>query len=117
MRLRYYRPRAVPDRASAEDRMFELDAQQVLHVRPFLSVTTGIVVLFVGKALNQRFALLRAYNIPEPVTGGLLFAVAFGLAHLVSGVKIDFDLSARDILLVYFFTVIGLNARASRSRR
>ena len=56
--------------------MFELDAQQVLHVRPFLSVTTGIVVLFVGKALNQRFALLREYNIPEPVTAGLLFAVA-----------------------------------------
>ena len=93
--------------------MFELDAQQVLHVRPFLSVTTGIVVLFVGKALNQRFALLRAYNIPEPVTGGLLFAVAFGLAYLVSGVKIDFELSARDILLVYFFTVIGINARVA----
>jgi len=48
--------------------LFELDAQQVLHVRPFLSVTTGIVVLFVGNALNQRFALLREYNIPEPVT-------------------------------------------------
>ena len=91
--------------------MFELDAQQVLHVRPFLSVTTGIVVLFVGKALNQRFALLREYNIPEPVTGGLLFSVAFGLAYLVSGVKLDFELSARDILLVYFFTVIGINAR------
>jgi hypothetical protein len=50
--------------------LFGLDAQQVLHVRPFLSVTTGIVVLFVGKTLNQRFALLREYNIPEPVTAG-----------------------------------------------
>ena len=34
--------------------MFELDAEQVLQVRPFLAVTAGIVVLFVGKALNQR---------------------------------------------------------------
>ena len=109
--MTYGTMRSRQDRAPAEDRMLELDAEQVLHVRPFLAVTTGIVVLFVGKALNQRFALLREYNIPEPVTGGLLFSAAFGLAYLVSGVKVDFELSARDILLVYFFTVIGINAR------
>ena len=90
--------------------MIELDAEQVLHVRPFLSVTAGIVVLFVGKALNERLAALRKYNIPEPVTGGLLFSVAFGMVYLFSGVKVDFELTARDILLVYFFTVIGINA-------
>jgi ESS family glutamate:Na+ symporter len=90
--------------------MIELDAEQVVHVRPFLSVTTGIVVLFVGKVLNQRLSALREYNIPEPVTGGLLFSIAFGGLYLFSGFKVDFDLTARDILLVYFFTVIGINA-------
>ena len=90
--------------------MFELDAEQVLQVRPFLAVTAGIVVLFVGKALNQRVTLLREYNIPEPVTGGLLFSIAFGFVYLVSDVKVNFDLTARDVLLVYFFTVIGINA-------
>jgi ESS family glutamate:Na+ symporter len=111
-RLRYDAPAIADDeRASGEDQMIELDAEQVLHVRPFLSVTAGIVVLFVGKALNQRFALLREYNIPEPVTGGLLFAVAFGLVYFLAGVDLDFELTARDVLLVYFFTVIGINAR------
>ncbi|QQO37360.1 hypothetical protein JJC00_18155 [Bradyrhizobium diazoefficiens] len=62
--------------------MIALDADQVLHVRPFLSVTAGVIVLFVGKMLNERFAGLREYNIPEPVTGGLLFSIAFGLVHL-----------------------------------
>jgi glutamate:Na+ symporter, ESS family len=90
--------------------MIALDADQVLHVRPFLSVTAGVIVLFVGKMLNERLSGLREYNIPEPVTGGLLFAVGFGLLYLFSGVKVDFDLTARDILLVYFFTVIGINA-------
>src|SRR5262249_17993545 len=99
-------------RAGAQGfRMIELDADHVVHVRPFLSVTVGIVVLFVGKALNERVAKLREYNIPEPVTGGLLFSIAFGLVYLASGVKLDFELTARDILLVYFFTVIGINAR------
>jgi ESS family glutamate:Na+ symporter len=91
--------------------MIALDADQVLYVRPFLAVTCGIVVLFVGKAINERLAALRHYNIPEPVTGGLLFSLAFGLVYLLSGIKVDFDLTARDILLVYFFTVIGINAQ------
>ena len=91
--------------------MIELDAEQVLHVRAFLSVTAGILVLFVGKFLNGCLAALREFNIPEPVTGGLLLAVAFGAVYLVSGIKVDFDLTARDLLLVYFFTVIGINAR------
>ena len=54
--------------------------------------------------------LSAKYNIPEPVTGGLLFSVAFGVVYLLSGIKVDFELTARDILLVYFFTVIGINA-------
>ncbi|MGB8434433.1 MAG: sodium/glutamate symporter [Burkholderiales bacterium] len=96
--------------------MVEFDAERVLHVKPFLSVTAGIVVLFVGKAINERVAALREYNIPEPVTGGLLFSLAIGLVFLLSGWRIDFELTARDILLVYFFTTIGINARVGDLR-
>ena len=89
--------------------MIELDAQ-VLHVRSLLAVTAGITVLFIGKALNQRLAVLREYSIPEPVTGGLLVSIAISVAYVLCGVQVDFDLAARDVLLVYFFTVIGINS-------
>ena len=91
--------------------MFELDAEKVLHVRSLLSVTVGIIVLFIGKMLNQRLTVLREYSIPEPVTGGLLFSIAIGVVYVLSGVQVDFDLTARDVLLVYFFTVIGINSK------
>ena len=42
--------------------MVEFDAEQVLYVKPFLSVTAGIVVLFVGKAINERVAALGIQN-------------------------------------------------------
>jgi sodium--glutamate symport carrier gltS len=71
------------------------------------------IALSIVLVLNQRLAALRKYNIPEPVTAGLLFSAAFGLVYLFSGVKVDFELTARDILLVYFFTVIGINAQVS----
>jgi len=91
--------------------MIEFQVDGSWHVRPFLAVTAGIIVLFVGKWLNQRIALLREYNIPEPVTGGLLFAVLFALLDLAGGIRLAFELTARDVLLVYFFITIGLNAQ------
>jgi ESS family glutamate:Na+ symporter len=84
----------------------------VLRIDSFLAVTIGIIVLFVGKRLNDRIRFLRELNIPEPVTGGLLFTILFGLLYFVSGYAVEFELRARDILLVYFFTTIGINASA-----
>ena len=45
------------------------------------------------------------------MTGGLLAAAATLIAYVVFGVEISFTLDARDMLLLYFFTGIGLNAR------
>jgi len=84
----------------------------VLRIESFLAVTIGIVVLFVGKRLNDKVRFLRDFSIPEPVTGGLLFSVLFTLAFLATDVAVEFNLAARDVLLVYFFTTIGINASA-----
>jgi ESS family glutamate:Na+ symporter len=80
------------------------------QVGSFLTVTSGIIVLFVGKRLNDAIPFLREFSIPEPVTGGLLFSILFALVHWVTGVGLEFELTARDVLLVYFFTTIGINA-------
>jgi ESS family glutamate:Na+ symporter len=85
----------------------------ILRVDSFLAVTIGVLVLFIGKRLNDRLRLLRELSIPEPVTGGLLFSILFALLYLGSGYAVEFELRARDILLVYFFTTIGINARAA----
>jgi len=77
----------------------------------FLTFTISIIVFFVGAGLNRWIAPLRRWNIPEAVTGGLLAALVTLVAHEVFGLAITFDLDARDMLLLYFFTGIGLNAR------
>ena len=82
----------------------------ILHFGPFLSVTIGIVVLFVGKRLNDAFRFLREFSIPEPVTGGLLCSLMIALVYLITDIEIEFELTTRDVLLVYFFTTIGINS-------
>jgi ESS family glutamate:Na+ symporter len=88
-----------------------------IEVRSFLTVTLGILVLFLGKALNKRFAFLREFTIPEPVSGGLLVASVIALLHLAFGLEISFGMRARDLLLVYFFTTVGMNASFADLRR
>ena len=82
----------------------------ILHFGPFLSVTIGIVVLFVGKRLNDVFRFLREFSIPEPVTGGLLCSLLVALVYIITDIEVGFTLTTRDVLLVYFFTTIGINS-------
>ena len=82
----------------------------VLHITPFFAVTLGIVVLFLGKRVNDAVGFLREFSIPEPVTGGLIVSVLITLLYVTSGIAVEFELGARDVLLVYFFTTIGINA-------
>ncbi len=79
------------------------DARQTMIV--------AILVLFIGKYLNRTVSVLRQYNIPEPVTGGLLMSMLFSGAYFVAGLDIRFTLEPRDTLLIVFFTGIGLSSR------
>ena len=82
----------------------------ILSFGAFLSFTLGLVVLFVGKRINDVVGFLREFSIPEPVTGGLIFTVLIAVLYFAAGIEISFDLASRDFLLVYFFTTIGINA-------
>lgn len=79
----------------------------------FMSYTLGILIFFIGVNLTKHIKFLRDFNIPEPVTGGLLSALCLFAAYSLFSTEISFDLTSRDQLLVYFFTAIGLNARFS----
>ena len=78
----------------------------------FIAFTIGIMVFFLGMTVNRQVSFLRHYNIPEPVTGGLI-AAALAFFVYLAGIELSYELEIRDYLLVYFFTAIGLNARLS----
>ena len=86
---------------------------QLVQIDNFLAFTIGIMVYFAGMLLNRRVGFLREYNIPEPVTGGILASLFTLVLFVVFKRELSFDLQIRDVLLVYFFTTIGLNARLS----
>ncbi|RJG37996.1 sodium/glutamate symporter [Motilimonas pumila] len=82
----------------------------VIMFDAFFTVTVGIMVLFLGRRINQVCKPLQEFSIPEPVSGGLLISVLTAVLFFAFDTTVTFDLVARDVLLVYFFTTIGINS-------
>lgn len=79
-----------------------------LEMDGFATTTIAMCVFFVGYALVKRFAVLRDYAIPEPIVGGLALAVTIAVIYGLFDIEVAFDLSRRDLLLVYFFAALGM---------
>lgn len=86
---------------------------EVMSISAFASVTLAFLVYLTGAELTHKVAFLRDFNIPEPVSGGLLAAGITMAVFALFGVAIEFDLAARDYFLLVFFTGIGLNAQVA----
>lgn len=88
-----------------------------MTLEPRTTLIAAILVLFLGRLLNDKISFFRNYNIPEPVTGGLVASLLVGLIYWLGNIEISFDMANRDMLLVVFFTTIGLSARWRYSRK
>jgi len=73
----------------------------------------AMIVLFTGYFITRRIPVLSKYSIPEPVVGGIIFALL--VTFLKSGWDIGFklDMTLKTPLMIAFFTTIGLGARLS----
>lgn len=87
-----------------------MEAVPVL-VPSFVATTLGFLVFLIGAAATRKLRILRDFNIPEPVSGGLIAAAITLGIFIFFGKAIEFDLQVRDYFLVVFFAAIGLNAR------
>jgi ESS family glutamate:Na+ symporter len=76
------------------------------------TILAAFVVLVAGRTLVRRTPLLKKFSIPAPVVGGVLVAVLLALADGLAGIRVSFDMSLRDNLLLMFFTTVGLSADA-----
>jgi len=75
------------------------------------TVLMAVVVFFIGTFLHGRIFVLRKFNIPEPVIGGLFVAALFAFLFYRWGIVIHIDTKIRDDLMLLFFATVGLNAK------
>jgi ESS family glutamate:Na+ symporter len=80
-------------------------------VQPGDALMISIIVLFIGFFITKNIKILRENYIPPSVTGGILCSIIVALIYKFANVEINFDMQIRDILLLVFFSTIGLSAK------
>jgi ESS family glutamate:Na+ symporter len=68
------------------------------------------VVLFAGYGLRRVVPILARLNIPAPVIGGLVVAIAMTIGHRAGVHLVRFDTTLQPPLMNAFFTAIGFGA-------
>jgi len=68
------------------------------------------LVLFAGYAIQRRVPLLSRHNIPAPVVGGLIVALAITALRAAGREAVRFDTTLQPPLMIAFFTSIGFGA-------
>lgn len=81
----------------------------IIQINELESLLIAIIVLFLGYFINSKVKVLRKYNIPEPIVGGLIVAVLITVLHQ-QGIDVTFKLSIKDTLMQMFFATVGLAA-------
>lgn len=89
---------------------------QTIELDLLQTLTLAAVVYFTGIALRKRVGWLDRLNIPAAVVGGLLFTL-LSMAAYSRGVGIRLDTSAQTVLMVAFFTSIGMGASLALLKR
>jgi ESS family glutamate:Na+ symporter len=82
----------------------------MIHLDAVQTVAFAGLTLFAGYALCRVIPFFRRYNLPEPVVGGLLVALAVWWAHGQQTTLFELDTTLKTPLMVAFFTTLGINA-------
>ena len=82
----------------------------------FYTLIAAVIVLLLGRFLVNKIDFLKRYNIPEPVAGGLVAAIALLLIHSVWGISITTSRELQTSFMLIFFASIGLSANFAKLR-
>ena len=81
-----------------------------INLDMFQAAAVAMVVLLVGRFLVAKFEVFRRYCIPEPVVGGVLFALLHLALRSAGILEISFDATIQTIFMNMFFCSVGFAA-------
>ncbi|CZE46843.1 sodium/glutamate symporter [Campylobacter geochelonis] len=86
------------------------DGSVVITLDFYATLLCICIVLLIGTVITNKSKFLYKYDIPVPVTGGLIAAILFFVLDVTFGVRFAFESSIKDPFMLMFFTSVGLGA-------
>lgn len=82
----------------------------VLNLTTIQTMALAVIVLYLGKTINNTFKFLKENCIPDAVTGGTLFSILTLIGHETGILSFVFEDTLRDVFMITFFTTVGFSA-------
>lgn len=82
----------------------------VLNLTTIQTMALAVIVLYLGKTVNNTFKFLKENCIPDAVTGGTLFSILTLIGHETGILSFVFEDTLRDVFMIAFFTTVGFSA-------
>jgi len=82
----------------------------VLNLTTIQTMALAVIVLYLGKTINNTFKFLKENCIPDAVTGGTLFSILTLIGHETGILSFVFEDTLRDVFMIAFFTTVGFSA-------
>ena len=82
----------------------------VIAVDKVQAVALAVCTYYFGVWLKGKVGVLSRYSIPSPVVGGMSFAIVVSFLEYFNIVKVQIDSTLQTVLMLGFFTTIGLMA-------
>lgn len=81
-----------------------------IELNMYQAAAIAALVLLLGRFLVSRFSVLARYCIPEPVVGGVIFAIAHLILRSAGILEISFDATLQSFFMTVFFCSVGFTA-------
>ncbi|WP_192179764.1 sodium/glutamate symporter [Mesorhizobium amorphae] len=76
----------------------------------------GLIALLAGTRIRQMVPVLKRIDMPNALIGAMIVALLVLLAQVMFATEVAFGTKLRDLLLLVFFTTIGLSAKLKALR-
>ena len=74
------------------------------------ALALAVLTYYFGVWVKKHVSILEKYSIPSPVVGGILFSIVLSILDGMNIMKVHFDSSLQTLLMLAFYTTIGLMA-------
>lgn len=85
----------------------------IINVSMIEAVTLAVLTYALGLQIKKRLTILQKLSLPASVIGGMLFAAIVSILEACGLVHVKFDSTLQTLLMLAFFTTIGLSASLS----
>ena len=93
-----------------------MPAGNTIEFSDLATLIIGLLALFAGTYIRQAVPFLKRIDMPNAVIGAMIVALVVLAVQVAFGTEVVFGTTLRDILLLVFFTTIGLSAKLKALR-